>query len=267
MPPQTRRSSTSPPSFARANTINTSSSRNRHTQTPNNVPNPQYQNTNQPTSPFSYTPRTPPPRPKEPRRRGSLASRIIRHLSRAWKSFKNGSLANDDRYEYTLIRTRKKRHAPRSNTRLSTQASSQVPRRHRHRRRHHSHHIHRTPLPQPQKQPQRPRYQPPYPNSSTETLMPVATPVSNHELPSTPGLPPWRRPNLPSLQPATLPLSYFCRVTPYQPGQTPTVQSPYYFQVHLPDDQTASPPPLEQQEQQSPLTPNHLVSPYSLYRP
>ncbi|KAL7818940.1 hypothetical protein V8C26DRAFT_395413 [Trichoderma gracile] len=52
-----------------------------------------------------------------------------------------------------------------------------------------------------------------------------------------------------------------------RPGQTPVAQSPYYFLVHLPEDGTASSPSLQQQEEQSPLTPNHLVSPYSLYRP
>ncbi|PTB81459.1 hypothetical protein M440DRAFT_1466964 [Trichoderma longibrachiatum ATCC 18648] len=89
-------------------------------------------------------------------------------------------------------------------------------------------------------------------------------------IPSTLGLYPWRRPNLPPLQPANLPLSYFCRVTPYQSGQiAPTVQSPYYFLVHLPipGDQPASSASLRQQEEQSPWTPNYLVSPYSLYRP
>lgn len=133
-----------------------------------------------------------------------------------------------------------------------------------------------TPRPKPAPTPTKLK-RPPYPASSSGNLMPTVPSTHNHQeqLPSTPipstlGLYPWRRPNLPPLQPANLPLSYFCRVTPYQSGQiAPTVQSPYYFLVHLPipGDQPASSASLRQQEEQSPLTPNYLVSPYSLYRP
>ncbi|PTB65416.1 hypothetical protein BBK36DRAFT_1170152 [Trichoderma citrinoviride] len=246
MPPQTRSSSSSssnhlPFPSNRANTTTTSNStstgtRYRHTPRPNNIPNPPYQQ--YPPS-FSYT------------LGASAGPRPARRSSR--------SLANSERYEYTLIRTKKKTpHGPPqpNNTRLSTQPS-RVPRhKHRRRRRHHHHHRHHGHRVHPE-----------------ALLMPVVTaPVPNHQeqpllLPLTPGLPTWRRPNLPPLRPATLPLSYFCRVAPYQPGQVPSVQSPYYFLVHLPEDQTTSSLILQQQQQQSPLTPNCLVSPYSLYRP
>ncbi|EGR50262.1 uncharacterized protein TRIREDRAFT_105718 [Trichoderma reesei QM6a] len=271
------------------NNDNTTSSntRHRHTQPPNNAPNPLRQTINQNT--FIYPPKTPTrltPRP----RRSSLTSRIARHLSHAWKSFKKRSLAyynNNERYQYTLIRTKRNPHTPHPNIHLSTHSSQTTPRPHRRkhqqqqqhphhhrpRPRVHHHHTHRRSRPQPPKQN---HHNLPYPDSSQETLMPpTVPPISPHhqaQLPSTPvastpGLPPWSRPNLPPLQPAVLPLSYFCRVTPYQPDQIPIVQSPYYFLVHLSEDQIAPSPTLQQQGEQSPLIPNHLVSPYSLYRP
>ncbi|KAL7805143.1 hypothetical protein V8C44DRAFT_368793 [Trichoderma aethiopicum] len=290
MPPQARHypsslDSTSSP-FTRAYTTGSSSNNNtstryRHMQSPNNAaPIPPYQSTNEYT-PF-YAARTS-PRPI-PRPRSSLTPQIKRGISRLWKSFKKHTLTNSERYEYTLVRTRRKSHYPRTNPRLSTPSpqTSHAHRQHSHyhrRHRHPTHSPHNNPPQHPdQNQPQCPKLKkPPYPTSSSENLMPTVPPISNHQeqlpstpIPSTPGLPSWRRPNLPPLQPATLPLSYFCRVTPYQPGQIPpAIQAPYYFLVHLPipGDQATSFAPLQQQDEQSPLTPNYLVSPYNLYRP
>ncbi|KAL6834133.1 hypothetical protein J3E69DRAFT_326044 [Trichoderma sp. SZMC 28015] len=85
-------------------TPNISQPRTHHRQIPNNVPNPPLQQTSTCL----------------PSKLNSLSSKILKKISRAWKSFQERSLANDQRYHLdTLLPTKKKR--------TSTFSSSPVP--------------------------------------------------------------------------------------------------------------------------------------------
>lgn len=86
-------------------TPNISQPRNHHRQIPNNVPNPPHQQ--------------PPPTPLS--KLNSLSSQILKKISRAWKSFQERSLANDQRYNLdTLLSTISssvpQHHTPRQST-------------------------------------------------------------------------------------------------------------------------------------------------------
>ncbi|KAL6811263.1 hypothetical protein GGI42DRAFT_213693 [Trichoderma sp. SZMC 28013] len=186
--------------------------RTHHGQIPNNVPNPPHQQT--PTTPLSKL--------------NSLSSQILKRTSRAWKSFQERSLANDQRYHLdTLLPTKKKRTS-----------ISQPP-------------ISSSPVPQHSP----PRQSTPYPETD-----PIVSPILRQTSASAPSL---RHASELLPLPSTTPdMSYAVRVMSYQPGHRSAVQSPYYLLVCVPIEHI-----VQYSTHRRPSPSTHRIILYSPYRP